>query len=179
MTYVEGGLVVLLSFAMALLSEGISWLLVFRTEEYQVLKDKIARGDKKLEERKESMDDAAANKKKQQQKLDSVQEQVKADKQAMHVTRLKATLANAVLMITTYLLVTHLYDELVLARLPYDPISYVIRITNRGLESRKDTHEVSVTFLYILCSLSVRANVQKFFGNGPPASEKSWTTPMA
>ena len=179
MTYVEGALVVLLSLGMALLSEGISWLLVFRTAEYRVLKDKIERGDKKLEQQKDAMDDAAANKKKQQQKLDSVAEQVKADKQAMHVTRLKATLANAVLMITTYLLVTHLYDETVLARLPYDPISYVTRITNRGLEQRNDSREVSVTFLYILCSLSVRSNVQKFFGNGPPASEKSWTTPMA
>ena len=174
MAYIEGLYIVLLSLGMALLSEGISWLLVYRTDDYKTLKDKIAKGDRKLERAKDRLEDKLS--KSREKKHDKVRENLKADKQAMHVTRLKATVVNAALMLLTYAIVTHLYDERVLARLPYEPISYVTRITNRGLEARpSDSREVSVTFIYILCSLCVRGNVQKFFGNGPPKQEHGWS----
>ena len=156
MAYIEGLYIVLLSLGMALLSEGISWLLVYRTDDYKTLKDKIAKGDRKLERAKDRLEDKLS--KSREKKHDRVRENLKADKQAMHVTRLKATVVNAALMLLTYAIVTHLYDERVLARLPYDPISYVTRITNRGLEARpSDSREVSVTFIYILCLLALRA----------------------
>ena len=67
----------------------------------------------------------------------------------------------------------------VLARLPYQPTAYVTRVTHRGLEGKGgDNRDVSVLFIYILCSLCVRGNVQKFFGNGPPKAERGWTHTM-
>lgn len=175
--YIEGVYIVLLSLGMALLSEGISWMLVYRTEEYQVLKDKIAKGDKKLARAKSRLEEA--QKKSREKKHDQVRENLKADKQTMHVTRLKATVVNAALMLLTYAIVTELYDERVLARLPYEPTAYVTRVTHRGLEGKGgDNRDVSVLFIYILCSLCVRGNVQKFFGNGPPKAERGWTHTM-
>ena len=41
-----------------------------------------------------------------------------------------------------------------------------------------DKRDVSVLFIYILCSLCVRGNVQKFFGNGPPKAERGWSHTM-
>ena len=123
--YIEGVYIVLLSLGMALLSEGISWLLVYRTEEYQVLKDKIAKGDRKLLRAKDRLEEN--QKKSREKKHDKVREALKADKQTMHMTRLKATAVNAALMLLTYGIVTELYDERVLARLPYEPIRCVAR----------------------------------------------------
>ena len=34
-----------------------------------------------------------------------------------------------------------------------------------------DVREVASIFVYVLCSLSIRGNAQKFFGNAPPKSE--------
>ena len=135
--YIEGVYIVLLSLGMALLSEGISWLLVYRTEEYQVLKDKIAQGDRKLLRAKDRL--AENQKKSREQKHDKAREALKADKQTMHMTRLKATAVNAALMLLTYGIVTELYGDKVLARLPYEPTKCATHARARARTHRR-TH---------------------------------------
>ena len=52
-------LILVISVFTALLGEGLTWLLVYRTEKYQKLKVEIERQTKKLEKKKEAHGDAA------------------------------------------------------------------------------------------------------------------------
>ena len=175
MAYVDGVYIVLISLVAALLSEGISWWLVFRNDDYIALKDKIRRGNKKQRQREANSTLSGSlgggSSKGQERKQARIDETLRADKQAMQVMRLKATIVAGVLMVGTYLTVTNLFDGLAVGRLPYEPMSWMARLSNRGLEQRGDVREVASIFVYVLCSLSIRGNAQKFFGNAPPKSE--------
>jgi hypothetical protein len=59
-----------------------------------------------------------------------------------------------------------LFDGRVVAKLPFEPISLLQGLSHRNLMGN-DYTDCSFIFLYILCTMSIRQNVQKLFGNAP------------
>jgi calcium load-activated calcium channel len=59
-----------------------------------------------------------------------------------------------------------IFDGKVVARLPFTPISWIQGISHRNLPGN-DFTECSFIFLYILCTMSIRQNVQKLLGFSP------------
>lgn len=59
-----------------------------------------------------------------------------------------------------------IFDGRVVARLPFTPISWIQGLSHRNL-SGTDYTECSFIFLYILCTMSIRQNVQKLLGFSP------------
>lgn len=59
-----------------------------------------------------------------------------------------------------------IFDGKVVARLPFTPISWVQGLSHRNL-SGDDFSECSFIFLYILCTMCIRQNIQKLLGFAP------------
>lgn len=59
-----------------------------------------------------------------------------------------------------------IFDGRVVARLPFTPISWIQGLSHRNLAGN-DFTECSFIFLYILCTMSIRQNVQKLLGFSP------------
>ncbi|KAH3891630.1 hypothetical protein DPMN_015735 [Dreissena polymorpha] len=54
----------------------------------------------------------------------------------------------------------------VVAKLPFVPISFIQGIYHRNLAG-EDCTDCSFIFLYILCTMSIRQNIQKLLGLAP------------
>ena len=58
------------------------------------------------------------------------------------------------------------YDAYVVAQLPFVPFSLLQKVTHRGLPG-DNYQECSMTFLLVIGSLSIRANVKKYLNFAP------------
>lgn len=58
------------------------------------------------------------------------------------------------------------FDGRIVARLPFLPISWIQGLSHRNLPG-DDYTECSFIFLYILCTMSIRQNIQKLLGFAP------------
>jgi Integral membrane protein EMC3/TMCO1-like len=60
------------------------------------------------------------------------------------------------------------YDSVVLARLPFMPFSFITGITHRNLPG-DDMRDAGILFIYALCSLAIKPNLQKLLGHEMPS----------
>uniref|UniRef100_A0A2K6BFD9 Calcium load-activated calcium channel n=1 Tax=Macaca nemestrina TaxID=9545 RepID=A0A2K6BFD9_MACNE len=123
-------LIVFISVCTALLAEGITWVLVYRTDKYKRLKAEVEKQSKKLEKKKETITESV---------------------------RMKSMFAIGFCL---------LFDGRVVAKLPFTPLSYIQGLSHRNLLG-DDTTDCSFIFLYILCTMSIRQNIQKILGLAP------------
>merc|ERR1719357_754125 len=59
-----------------------------------------------------------------------------------------------------------IFDGRNVAKLPFEPISWLHGISHRNLLGN-DYTDCSFIFLYILCTMSIRQNIQKMLGLAP------------
>jgi len=59
-----------------------------------------------------------------------------------------------------------IFDGRIVAKLPFTPITWIQGISHRNLPG-EDYTESSFIFLYILCTMTIRQNIQKFLGFAP------------
>jgi len=59
------------------------------------------------------------------------------------------------------------YDGIVVARLPFEAVSYIRMLSHRNLVGN-DYYEMSFFFLFMVCSLGLRSNIRKLLGTEPP-----------
>nr|AIW62606.1 hypothetical protein [Scytodes thoracica] len=59
-----------------------------------------------------------------------------------------------------------IFDGRVVAKLPFIPVSWIQGISHRNLAG-DDYSDCSFIFLYILCTMSIRQNIQKLLGFAP------------
>eukprot|EP00475_Leptophrys_vorax_P029379 TRINITY_DN4309_c0_g1_i3.p2 TRINITY_DN4309_c0_g1~~TRINITY_DN4309_c0_g1_i3.p2 ORF type:complete len:183 (-),score=63.79 TRINITY_DN4309_c0_g1_i3:39-587(-) len=161
--------VIFISLATAAASEFISWLLIYRTEDYKSLKRQIDSLNKKLEVKKEKTTSITKLKTKEK-KINTLEEQLKVKNRDMSMVKMKSTLFVAFIMIGVFGLLNNLFDGIVVAKLPFEPIPLIRGITHRNLPGN-DFTDCSMVFLYALCSLSIRPNLQKFLGFEPKAAQ--------
>ena len=64
------------------------------------------------------------------------------------------------------------YDGTPVARLPFTPMSFMLKVTHRNLPG-EDFTECSVIFLYMLSSMAIKPNLQRALGFTPLASKGS------
>lgn len=60
-----------------------------------------------------------------------------------------------------------LFDGKAVAKIPFVPIKLLQKMSHRNLPG-DDMTDCSMAFLYLLCSISIRTNLQKFLGFAPP-----------
>lgn len=165
--WIDSILIVIISICTALLGEGLVWLLVYRTDKYQKLMGEVERGSKKLEKHKELQCDALD--KHQKKKIGREEIRLKNNNRDISFVKMKSMLAIGFVFSALLGMFNSIFDGRVVAHLPFQPVWLLLNVTHRNLPGDNYT-ECSFIFLYILCTMSVRQNIQKLLGFAPSRS---------
>ncbi|XP_046362288.1 calcium load-activated calcium channel-like [Haliotis rubra] len=157
-------LIVFISICTALLGEGLTWLLVYRTEKYKKLKAEVEKQSKKLEKQREAGGEAADRG--QKKKLERQEEKLKNNSRDLSFVKMKSMFAIGFAFTALLSMFNSIFDGRVVAKLPFMPISLMQGISHRNLPG-EDYFDCSFIFLYILCTMSIRQNIQKMLGLAP------------
>lgn len=164
--YGDGLLVVGISLCTAVLCEFISWLLIYNTASYRSLRSSIDRSAKKLETMKSSSQ-PTAKKAAKTKKMDRVETSLKESSRDLSLAKFKSGAVVAVVLVVVFGFLNSLFEGKPVAKLPFAPAGIVQKMSHRGLPG-DDATDCSMAFLYFLCSISIRTNLQKFLGFAPP-----------
>lgn len=140
----------------------MTWLLVYRTEKYKKLKAEVEKQSKKLEKQKEN----EATDKVQKKKIERQEERLKNNNRDLSMVKMKSMFAIGFAFTSLLSMFNSIFDGRVVAKLPFVPISLLQGISHRNLAG-EDYTECSFIFLYILCTMSIRQNIQKLLGLAP------------
>ncbi|WCJ34050.1 Calcium load-activated calcium channel [Euphorbia peplus] len=160
--YSDSLTVVGISICTAVVCEAISWILIYRTNSYKSLKSSIDKASKKLETMK-----TVTIKKSKTKKIDRVESSLKESSRDLSLFKFKSGAVVALVLFIVFGLLNSLFEGKVVAKLPFKPIAIVRKMSHRGLQG-DDATDCSMAFLYFLCSISIRTNLQKFLGFSPP-----------
>merc|ERR1711936_337385 len=133
---------------------GVTWLLVYRTEKYQKLKTEIEKQTKKLEKKKEAHGETANLDRSKKRKIEQDEE------------KLKTMFAIGFAFTALLSMFNSIFEGRVVAKLPFTPIYWIQGLSHRNLLG-DDMTDCSFIFLYILCTMSIRQNIQKALGFAP------------
>lgn len=174
--YSDGLTVVGISFCTAIVCEAISWVLIYRTNSYKNLRSSIDKASKKLETMK--TDNNKINiKKSKTKKIDRVETSLKESSRDLSLFKFKSGGVVALVLFVVFGLLNSLFEGKVVAKLPFKPFGLVMKMSHRGLQGNDPT-DCSMAFLYFLCSISIRTNLQKFLGFAPPRGAGAGLFPM-
>lgn len=169
-------LIVFISIFTALLGEGLTWLLVYRTEKYKKLKNEVEKQCKKLEKKKEVMGET--NDKQQKKKLEREEEKLKNHNRDLSMVKMKSMFAIGFAFTALLSMFNNIFDGRVVAKLPFTPIGLIQGLSHRNLAGA-DFTDCSFIFLYILCTMSIRQNIQKILGFAPSRAANNQANPFA
>ncbi|XP_065576865.1 calcium load-activated calcium channel-like [Artemia franciscana] len=156
-------LIVFISICTAFFGEGLTWLLVYRTEKYQRLKTEVEKQSKKLEKKREGSELLDKGHKK---RLERDEEKLKANSRDLQLVKMKSMLAIGFTFTALLGVFNSIFEGKVVAKLPFLPISWIQGLSHRGLPG-ENYYDCSFIFLYILCTMSIRQNIQKMLGFTP------------
>ncbi|CAN0879145.1 Calcium load-activated calcium channel [Linum grandiflorum] len=159
--------VVGISLCTAIVCEAISWILIYRTSSYKSLKSSIDKASKKLETMKTDTAAKIITKKSKSKKINRVETSLKESSRDLSLFKFKSGAVVALVLFIVFGLLNSLFEGKVIAKLPFQPIALVRKMSHRGLQG-DDSTDCSMAFLYFLCSMSIRTNLQKFLGFSPP-----------
>ncbi|XP_024899649.1 calcium load-activated calcium channel isoform X2 [Pteropus alecto] len=146
-------LIVFISVCTALLAEGITWVLVYRTDKYKRLKAEVEKQSKKLEKKKETITESAGRQ--QKKKIERQEEKLKNNNRDLSMVRMKSMFAIGFCFTALMGMFNSIFDGRVVAKLPFTPLTYIQGLSHRNLLG-DDTTDCSFIFLYILCTMSIR-----------------------
>ena len=86
-------LILVISVCTALLGEGVTWVLVYRTEKYQKLKTEIEKQTKKLEKKKEAHGETANLERSKKRKIEQDEEKLKNTNRDLTMVKMKSMFA--------------------------------------------------------------------------------------
>jgi len=158
--------IVMASFASALFAEGISWLLIYRTDSYKQLKNQMDKLQQKVDKSKE-LPAATQAQKSKVKKVDRMEEALKDLNRDLSLTKMKSMFAVGISMIGLFGFLNSMFDAKVVAKLPFEPISIIQNLSHRGLAG-EDYTDCAMVFIYVLSSMCIRPNLQKVLGTAPP-----------
>merc|ERR1712142_868106 len=158
-------LILVISVFTAFLGEGLTWLLVYRTEKYQRLKQDVERQTKKLEKKKEAVGESALDRT-QKRKMEREEERLKSTNRDLMMVKMKSMMAIGFAFTSLLSMFNSIFDGKVVAKLSFVPISWIQGLSHRNLMG-SDLTDCSFIFLYILCTMSIRQNIQKALGFAP------------
>ncbi|CAH0389592.1 unnamed protein product [Bemisia tabaci] len=160
-------LILAISICTALLGEGLTWLLVYRTDKYQRLKTEVEKQSKKLEKKKEAH--GTSLDKQHKKKIEREEERLKISNRDLYLEKMKSMIAIGSAFTTLLSVFNNIFDGRIVARLPFVPLPWFQSFSHRNLPG-EDYTECSFIFLYILCTMSIRQNIQKLLGFAPSRS---------
>ncbi|CAM9382029.1 unnamed protein product [Choristocarpus tenellus] len=149
------------------LSQAMGWYLLYRKEKYLNIKKRIERTAKELEQKNNELIALGDEKKKDrnQKAATRLDKELKGIVAEYYAMKMFPTLVAGALTFGLMLAVNRNYKGIVIVRLPFEPFTFIRRITHRNLDG-EDFTEGSVALVFSLCALGLRANISKLLGFG-------------
>lgn len=145
-------------------AEFLTWMFIYRTKRYKDTKKQIDLLNKKIEINKESI---KGHSKQIDKKVKQQENELKFLSFDMMKTKMVSMFLIGLFTIFFISLFSGLFQGIVVAKLPFQPIGLISRMSHRGILSNDKT-DCSFIFLYILCNISFRPIIQKILGFAPP-----------
>ena len=121
-----------ISICTAFMGEGLTWLMVYRTEKYQRLKNDIERQTKKLEKKKEAHGDSTLDRT-QKRKMEREEERLKSTNRDLMMVKMKSMFAIGFAFTSLLSMFNSIFDGKVVAKLPFTPIPWLQGLSHRNL----------------------------------------------
>uniref|UniRef100_A0A1I7VXM4 Calcium load-activated calcium channel n=1 Tax=Loa loa TaxID=7209 RepID=A0A1I7VXM4_LOALO len=99
-------------------------------------------------------------------KIDREEERLKATNRDMSMFKMKSMLAIGFAFTALLSTFSSIFEGRVVAKLPFTPVSWIQGFSHRNLIG-DDYTDCSFIFLYILCTMTLRQNLQKMLGFAP------------
>ncbi|KAM7480423.1 hypothetical protein LguiA_028636 [Lonicera macranthoides] len=117
-------------------------------------------------------------KKSKMKKIDRVETSLKEPSCDLSLFKFKSSVVVALVLFVVFaFFLNNLFEGKEVAKLPFVPVRIVQKMSHRGLQG-DDYTDCLMEFLYFLCSISIRTNLQKFLGFSPPrgaaGTEQFW-----
>uniref|UniRef100_A0A7S0ZBL7 Calcium load-activated calcium channel n=1 Tax=Timspurckia oligopyrenoides TaxID=708627 RepID=A0A7S0ZBL7_9RHOD len=160
------GLVVLMTFSV----EGLSWYVLYRTDEYKRNSLRIKELNVNLEKEKSTL--VALDKRKaHEKKVARLEEDLKAATAELSRSKFKLNIfVSMCYMVMYYYLNNYVFNNSgPIGKVPFEPMFMAKSFVHRGIQS-EDVKEIGFAFMYAISSMSVKANIQKALGFSPPRS---------
>uniref|UniRef100_A0A0N5AYP4 Phenylalanine--tRNA ligase beta subunit n=1 Tax=Syphacia muris TaxID=451379 RepID=A0A0N5AYP4_9BILA len=190
--YADSLLIIFIAICTAILGELLTYVLVYRSDQYKRLKCEMERKTKKLERKglnkmttakkifflnndsklnrsqlhmlqKEMTTEGDRTGKK---KIEREEERLKATNRDMSMFKMKSMFAIGFAFTALLSTFSSIFDGRTVAKLPFTPISFIQGLSHRNLIG-DDYTDCSFIFLYILCTMTIRQNLQKMLGFAP------------
>jgi uncharacterized membrane protein (DUF106 family) len=152
--------------------ELVSWLLVYRHADFERISSNFLKASKHLQKKKDEATSTTAKGGKggKDKKLIQLEKQFElCNRDLMQLNSRSGMLTAIMHMLAFFSLKTH-YDGIVVARLPFEPFGFIKGISHRNLPGNDVTH-CGMIFLYMLCSMGIKPNLQRMLGHTPPKSK--------
>ena len=93
------------------------------------------------------------------------------------MVKMKSMMAMGFVFTSLLSMFNSIFEGKVVAKLPFVPISLVQGLSHRNLMG-EDLTDCSFIFLYILCTMSIRQNIQKALGFAPSRAASKQSNPF-
>ncbi|KAI7684816.1 Calcium load-activated calcium channel [Sarcoptes scabiei] len=110
----------------------------------------------------------------QKKKLEREEEKLKNHNRDLSMVKMKSMFAIGITFTSLLSMFNNIFDGRVVAKLPFVPINWIQGLSHRNLPGN-DLTDCSFIFLYILCTMSIRQNIQKVLGFAPSRSANQQT----
>eukprot|EP01121_Diplochlamys_sp_Union-15-3_P018409 TRINITY_DN6686_c0_g1_i1.p1 TRINITY_DN6686_c0_g1~~TRINITY_DN6686_c0_g1_i1.p1 ORF type:complete len:178 (-),score=12.59 TRINITY_DN6686_c0_g1_i1:13-546(-) len=168
-------LIILASLISSIIAEAMAYFFIYSSEGYKKLKFTIDRINRKLSKKKDLIPNIQ-NQKSHAKKLKTLQDELQSVGRSLSFYKLKSDVfifsGFTLAFIST---LNSLFEGKVVAKLPFEPFYWFHGLTHRGLRGN-DFTDCSMIFLYVVCSIAFRANLQKVFGTTPPSTPSFFST---
>jgi calcium load-activated calcium channel len=156
----------LVGFCGVLISELLAWFFVYRQQKYRTTLAEIRRLSRKADELRFTILSSAS---KQYPVLNDVEAKLKTQTQTLQWMRMKASIFSYLFYILVVPWFNRLYEGVVVARLPFEPIFLFRSLTHHGLKEFNE-NDCSSVYLYVLFVAFFSTTLQKLLGYAPPAA---------
>ena len=123
------------SFLTTAFSELCNYLMVYRKEEYKVLKSNVESLSKKLKK----INNVGLTNKTSLKKKSGLEERLKASNAELSMKKFKSTFLIGVVMIGAIVYLNNYFFGLIVAKLPFEPLGIVSGISHRSIEGEDYT----------------------------------------
>ncbi|GMH20093.1 hypothetical protein Nepgr_021934 [Nepenthes gracilis] len=100
-------------------------------------------------------------------KIDRVENSLKDASRDLSLFKFMSGTVVALVLFMAFGILNSLFEGEPVAKRPFVPVRLVQKMSRHGLPG-DDMTDYSMAFLYLLCSISIRTNLQKFLGFSPP-----------
>jgi len=163
-SYTDCYQILLFAIVCSVLSEALSWLLIYRREDYRRLTSSVEKTTKRLEKEKEVPTKGGKNK-----ALARMEKELQTENRDLAFMKMRASVATGLAHVLAFSYIYNKFDGHAVARLPFEPFGFIRHLSHRNLPG-DDYCDCSVVFFYMMCNMGFKPSLQKLLGVAPSGS---------